>query len=91
MEVPMMDEDEYKTAIKLYADGIRDKETYPDFQTRFKAVLDFYNKKAGWEATHPNTILHHRIALYGPPCEKCGKPYRTNQANFCAACGNKRT
>ncbi len=40
--------------------------------------------------TNPNSIIHHRIALYGPPCENCSKHYRTAGASFCAACGHKK-
>jgi len=90
MEVPMLDENEYSIAYKLYGDGFKNKGDDLSRLDRFKSLLDFYKEVTGWDATEPNAIMHHRVAQYGPPCEKCGKPYRTNEASFCAACGNKR-
>jgi hypothetical protein len=58
---------------------------------RIQTLLDYYKEITGETETNPNAIMHHMVDLYGPPCEKCGKPYRTKQASFCAACGNKRT
>jgi len=84
MDVPMLDEDEFEKASELYSSGFKDR------SLRFKPLLDYYNDLTGYEYTNPNAIMHHEIALYGPPCEKCGKPYRTPLATFCAACGNKR-
>ena len=86
----MLDEDEYQKARELIQAAMHDKTTHATMVSRFKPVFDYYKKLSGWEETNPNAILHHRIELYGPPCEQCGKPYRTRQASFCAACGNKR-
>jgi hypothetical protein len=85
MNVPMLDEDEFKKAKELYSLGF--KSTQSD---RFKPLLDYYNELTGFGETNPNTIMHHEIALYGPICENCGKPYRTPLATFCVSCGNKR-
>lgn len=90
-DLPMLDEDEYTQAALLYANGMKNREASGDRQERFKELLDFYFALTGYRETEPNAILHHRIAHYGPPCEKCGKPYRTNEAVFCAACGYRRT
>jgi hypothetical protein len=57
---------------------------------RFKEAMDHYNKLTGANETNQNAIMHHRIELYGPDCERCGKPYRSPKASFCAACGHKR-
>lgn len=88
MEVPMLNEDEYKIASKLYRDAFSAKGK--SRVERFKPMLDFYNDLTGFNETEPNAIMHHRIAQYGPPCENCGKPYRTQKASLCPACGNKR-
>jgi hypothetical protein len=91
MEVPMLDEDEFEKARELYSLGFKNLKS-----DRFKPLLDYYNDLAGFGETNKygktdyNVIMHHQIAQYGPPCENCGKPYRTPSASFCAACGNKR-
>ena len=59
----------------------------PDIEARFRAMLERYRELTGFEETNPNAVLHHRVALYGPPCRTCGKPLRTPRARFCAACG----
>ncbi|OEK04691.1 hypothetical protein [Roseivirga misakiensis] len=87
MVLPMLDEEEYAEAYRLYGEAFKKAGS---FHERFKPVSDYYTKITGFEETHPNAIMHHRISLYGPPCENCGKPYRTPGATFCAACGNKR-
>ena len=81
----MLDDNEFAKAKELYSQGF--KNVKPD---RFQPLLDYYNKLTGFEETEPNAIMHHQISQYGPACEKCGKPYRTSQASFCAACGSKR-
>lgn len=88
MEVPMLEEDEYAEAHRLY--GLHFRDLSLSWEERFRELLDFYNDLTGFGETHPNAIMHHRVSLYGPPCENCGKPYRTPQASFCAACGHKR-
>jgi hypothetical protein len=69
MEVPMLDEEEFKKAQELYSLGF--KSLKPQ---RFKPLLDYYNGLNGFfvEETEYNAIMHHRIALYGQPCESCG-------------------
>jgi hypothetical protein len=89
MEIPMLDEDEYAVFYKLYGECRRNRGNL-NIDERFKPLLDYYFKVTGFEETVYNAIMHHRVAQYGPPCEKCGKPYRTPLAAFCAACGNKR-
>lgn len=90
MELPMLDEDEYAEAYRLYGEGM--KRTYAGSlrDDRFRPLLDFYKKVTDYDETEPNAIMHHRISQYGSPCEKCGKPYRTPRASFCAACGFRR-
>jgi len=88
MEVPMLDEDEFKIAQELYSLGF--KRPITDRKVRFKPLLDYHNNLTGFYIDEPNAIMHHCIAQYGPECENCGKPFRTPVAKFCAACGNKR-
>lgn len=88
MEVPMLNEKEYVIASKLYTKGF--KTLREGRQERFKELLDYYNDLTGFGETEPNAIMHHAIALFGPDCENCGKPYRTSKAKLCVACGNKR-
>ena len=86
----MLDEEEYAIAHKLYGEAFGRRKSGMTREESFKPMLDYYKEVTGLEETEPNAIMHHRIAQYGPPCEKCGKPYRTPKALFCAACGNKR-
>lgn len=91
MEIPMLDEDEYQKAHLLYGKGMKNSGvSLSNRQERFKELLDYYFEVTGFQETEPNAIMHHRIEHYGHPCESCGKPYRTKQAKFCAACGHKR-
>jgi hypothetical protein len=90
MEVPMLDEAEYKIASHLYRDGFKTGKCNMTRKKRFKDLLDYYKELSGFEETNPNAIMHHRIELYGSACENCSKPYRTSKAAFCAACGHKK-
>ncbi|MBW3521967.1 hypothetical protein KO535_07320 [Chryseobacterium sp. NKUCC03_KSP] len=89
MNVPMLDSEEGKIASKLLAEGfqeaIKQRKT-PDF----RKLLDYYKEITGYEETNHNAIMHHFIDMYGPDCENCGKPYRTEIAAFCPKCGNRR-
>lgn len=90
MDIPMLNEEEFAIAHDLYGQGVKNMKAGMDKELRFKPLLDYYKKTTGFNETEPNAIMHHRISDYGPPCEKCGKPYRTPLAKFCAACGNVR-
>ena len=85
MEVPMLDEDEFKVADELYSRMFSSSGT---MQERAKPLIDYYFELTGVAESNKNAIVHHRISLYGDPCEKCGKPYRTKKATFCVACGH---
>lgn len=86
----MLDEREFATVPELYGLGMKSTRKGVSRQEQFKALLDHFNGITGFGETEPNAIMHHRISMYGPPCEACGKPYRTLVATICAACGNKR-
>lgn len=92
MIIPMLDEVEFKRAEELYKEGMHNHGVpLSNREDRFKKLLDFYFEVTGYDETEPNAVMHHRISLYGPQCENCGKPYRTDKASFCAACGHRRS
>lgn len=97
MEVPMLDEDEYSLVYPLYSQYMN---SVKDFRTQhrtklgetqidelFRPLREEYARLTGMIDCHQNAIMHHRISVYGKPCENCGKPLRTPHAAFCAACG----
>lgn len=53
-------------------------------------ALDLYEEFTGFKETNHEALYHHRMSIYGPPCEHCHKPLRTPQARSCAACGSSR-
>ena len=83
----MLDDEEFAVASKLYQEAF--SKSGKSMQERFQPLLDYSNELTGFGETVPNAIMHHKISQYGKPCEKCGKPYRTPEASFCAACGNR--
>ena len=86
VEVPMLDDNEMVIAKKMYSEAF--KNTLPTLKERFAPLLDYYEEITGFRETNHNAIMHHQISQYGKPCKNCGKPYRTEKASFCAACGN---
>lgn len=100
MEVPMLDEEEFAVVGKLYSEGMkatkefREKHNLPlsecPIDERFRPVREAYERMTGMVESNHNAIMHHRISIYGSPCERCGKPLRTPRASFCAACGQER-
>ena len=84
----MLNEEEYGIAYELYGKGMHAMDGTRE--ERYKPLLDYYFQVTGEIETEPNAVMHPRIAQYGPPCENCGKPYRTSKASFCASCGHKR-
>ena len=103
-DVPMLDEVEYAEVERLHA-GYRPRldELQPQIASSAQAKAEFnrliserdllameiFAKHTGRQPTEPFEVLHHRLALYGPPCGKCGKPLRTPKASVCGNCGWK--
>jgi hypothetical protein len=99
MDVPMLDEVEWTRVTNLWRDGkhklVRSSShgsarTDPIMTEANQAMLDEYARITRYVETNPSALWHHRLSLYGPPCEACGKPLRTPTAAFCAACGHLR-
>jgi hypothetical protein len=55
------------------------------------SALAKYEELTGRRETDVNVVRHHRVAMYGPPCKKCGKPLRTFKARLCAGCWHVAT
>lgn len=95
-EVPMLDEAEFAEISRLYSGGIRATKEFRErwgvplkdalTEERFQPVRDAYERLTGMKESNENAIMHHRLALYGPPCKHCGKPLRTPKAKLCASC-----
>jgi hypothetical protein len=100
MDVPMLDEEEFAVVDKLYSGAFTATREFRlehnlslgecSIDERFRPVRDAYERITGMAESNHNAIMHHRISIYGSPCERCGKPLRTPRASFCAACGQVR-
>lgn len=97
MDVPMLEEEEFVIVSQRYTECLQAikayRQTYgltlentPTHEL-FRPVRDAYERLTGWSETNEQAIMHHRISIYGSACAQCGKPLRTPQASFCAACG----
>jgi len=96
MDVPILEEDEWAEVLPRRQEGIRRikeyRATHDATLERAKEIygggaLDRYFEITGFRETNVNALWHHRVGLFGPPCEACGKPLRTPRAKLCAACG----
>lgn len=76
---------DFRTAAKK---GLTEISQERMFELRWAGLLDAYHELTGYRETNPNAIWHHRVAIYGDPCQACGKPLRTPRASWCAACGH---
>lgn len=98
-EVPMLDEDEFKSVEAVYYDCVRSIKKYRQdngvslqdtpLNELYKPVVMEYERITGMPNCHHNAIMHHCASIYGVPCKACGKPLRTPRAKYCAACGQK--
>jgi predicted amidophosphoribosyltransferase len=88
-DVPMLDEREWQMVAPLAGADVESLGRLRRPQTNVFGYMALakYKEITGHKETELNVLCHHRAALYGPPCEKCGKPLRTPRASFCAACG----
>ncbi len=92
MDMPMLDREEAARASELYGNVFRfRRKSGATREQALQAVVDYYREVTGYKGEMiANAVMHHFIHLYGPPCESCGKPYRTPKARICAFCGGKR-
>ena len=93
----MLDEAEFTSVAELYRAGMKDTKDFrqawgiplegvASIRDRMRPVSVRYEELTGMKGCHPNAVLHHRLSLYGPPCNRCGKPLRTPAAKRCGAC-----
>jgi len=99
MNIPMLEEHEWEQVGKRLQAGIRSVQEYRKehrvslHEAKFHlghGALELYYEMTGFRETNIDALWHHRISQFGPPCAACGKPLRTPQAKFCAACGMLR-
>ncbi|CAJ0887006.1 hypothetical protein R77567_03899 [Ralstonia sp. LMG 32965] len=97
MDIPMLTEEEWSLVkpegiieeIKLYRETTGCSLAEASLKGWGSKALAAYERITGVKETNPNALLHHRLSLYGPTCQNCGKPLRTPKAEHCAACGAK--
>ncbi len=80
-EVPMLDEEEYWRVFMLFNKGIGNAR-----ERLYGPLSREYERITGVTMQYDREYLHHRLALYGPPCKACGKPLRSSRAKLCGAC-----
>lgn len=93
----MLDEDEFAVVSRLYSEcfsATKSERQAEDvglglspIDARFEPVRAEFERLTGFANCHHNAVMHHRLSLFGPPCSVCGKPLRTPDARYCAACG----
>lgn len=93
----MVDEDEWRELQPLLQEYVSKVRDYRDdspsaLEHALKkgfdaAALNKYFEFTGRREHNIMSLWHHRISLYGPPCEDCGKPLRNPKARICASCG----
>jgi hypothetical protein len=80
----MLDESEFQRVMAIRASDVGMRQS-------LEHVLAEYERITGMKETNPAAVYHHRLALYGPACEFCGRPLRTPQANRCGSCMRHRS
>lgn len=97
----MLDEDEWPEMAAALHRGMRNIKTRRQatgaglvevtegdkLQAHYAEALDLYERLTGYREINLLALHHHRLSIYGPPCQACGKPLRTQKAKLCAACG----
>jgi hypothetical protein len=96
-DIPMLEEHEWAVVLPRLYEGIRKIREYRSAQDATleaakrhvyeHGALERYFEITGFRETNINALWHHRLSLFGPPCNTCGKPLRTPRAKLCAECG----
>ena len=81
----MLDESEWIKIDLLHRQGFNSPGL--SIEDKFRPMREMYYEITGVNESNHIAIVHHRISQYGDPCGQCGKPLRTPEAVFCAACG----
>lgn len=100
IDLPMLTEDEWHEVAPLLSNAVAQIKEYRALHQCSLAeasvkgfgqeALIAYERITGFKEMNPNSLYHHRLSLYGPPCHACGKPLRTPQAKYCANCSVER-
>src|ERR1017187_6736026 len=95
-DMPMLDEQEYVEIAALHRIGTESVKKYRKekqaplssvpMAEMYALMLARYEAITGYKEMNPNTVRHHRLSLYGPPCHRCSKPLRTPNAKICGSC-----
>jgi hypothetical protein len=96
----MLDENEWSRIEPLLTKNLVDRKLYRQIHQASITesinsvssieALNMYLEITGTPTTNINDIWHHRLSLFGDPCQTCGHPLRTPQANFCVNCGSNK-
>jgi hypothetical protein len=99
MDIPMLDDAEFAVVGNLLSQGMQATKEFRlehglslrkiNMHERFQPALKEYERLTGFHETNANALWHHRISIYGPPCDMCGKVLRTANTSQCFECGHK--
>jgi plasmid stabilization system protein ParE len=92
----MLDEEEFVEIARLYRQSTIAAKQYRErwaaalkdtpLDELYRPVRDRYERLTGRRESNHDAVMHHRLSLYGPPCQQCHKPLRTPKAKLCASC-----
>lgn len=92
----MLDEEEFAEVAHLYSEAMNAVKSFressgsnlkhPSIRDFYRPVREKYQQLTGMRESDENAIMHHRLALYGPPCKQCGRPLRNPRAKLCGNC-----
>jgi hypothetical protein len=88
--MPILDGEEMAIIHRILEEGIERRRSGVPAREAMTIVRETYSEMTGAPEIQENAILHHHLSYFGPPCEQCGKPYRTDKASFCTECGHVR-
>ena len=100
MDVPMLTEPEWELVAPHLRDAIAQIKRYREehrcsmLEARKsgfgRRALEVYEQLTGFRETFAESLYHHRLSQFGPPCEKCDRLLRTPRARTCVECGHRR-